>query len=507
MPAAIAALPAVVALRRNDPAAFRRFQRLYADSAVKNAKDDEVLSLARAALRKSVKRQLANSPGDTLLEMTETYLVYMRGLESLSPESCVALSDESKGARMTSNLAQQFPFQFIRDMAVLERVSSVSLGTAVMPLTADQARPFLELVFSNVRQQPVKSELLGRDKLSPAEFEPYCALMIAFYQAVLELPRNDKINLLRYLYATAAAEPGAARSPPPASKSVAVETAQIRGAPAAPPGPPPADRALDCRNPQDAPQCAELGPTGRLAGPPPLRYTTRTLSFNEATRCANVYRTIVPDLRAGITGAMVGITGMIETAIVCPSTPIYQRPDGTFGTGTATEIAEEKAQYERFNLKREAEEAAERRRREAQEQAAAAEAEKKRRAQISAQIETERNRGYERISFETFQLDGRRLAASEAKVSIQGYYQKIGQIETLSPSDMAALNPTVRDELNIGLLTDDAPRNIRKYFLDCRTTSKLGCRIVIWGRATMCTTTTLVGSKNSPCLIVEDGWN
>jgi hypothetical protein len=190
--------------------------------------------------------------------------------------------------------------------------------------------------------------------------------------------------------------------------------------------------------------------------------------------------------------------GMIETAISCLTTPIYQRSDGTFGTGTAAEIAEEKAQYERFNLKREAAEATEQRRREAQEQT-------KRRAQITAQLETERKRGYERISFETFQLDGKSLAANETKISIQGYYQKIGQIETLSPSNIAALNPTMRDELSIGLLTDDASRNIRKFFLDCRTTTMLGCQIVIWGRATMCTVTTLVGSKNSPCLIVEDG--
>jgi hypothetical protein len=29
-------------------------------------------------------------------------------------------------------------------------------------------------------------------------------LVIAFYQAVLDLPRDDKVNLLRNLYATAA---------------------------------------------------------------------------------------------------------------------------------------------------------------------------------------------------------------------------------------------------------------------------------------------------------------
>jgi hypothetical protein len=203
--AAIVNLPAVVALQRSDPAAFDRFKKRFTDSA-ENARDDEILSLARAALRKSVKRQLANAPGDTLLEITEAYLAYMQGLQSSSPESCVALSDESKGAKLTANLAKEFPVQFIRDMSVLERVAGTKPSAAVTPLTADQARPYLETVFNNLRLQPVKSELLGRDKLNPPEFQPYCALVIAFYQAVLEMPRDDKVNLLRYLYATAAVD-------------------------------------------------------------------------------------------------------------------------------------------------------------------------------------------------------------------------------------------------------------------------------------------------------------
>ncbi len=203
LPASIANLPAVAALQRNDPDSFERFKRRYFDSAL-NTPDDEVLSIARAALRKSVKHLLAVSSGDVLLEITEAYLAYMQALQSSNPESCVALSDESKGATLTSNLAKEFPVQFIRDMSVLERIAGTNPNTTVAPPTADQARPHLETVFNNLRQQPVKSELLGRDKLNPSEFQPYCALVIAFYQTVLDLPRDDKINLLRYLYASAA---------------------------------------------------------------------------------------------------------------------------------------------------------------------------------------------------------------------------------------------------------------------------------------------------------------
>ncbi|HWN51863.1 MAG TPA: hypothetical protein VNO18_18960, partial [Xanthobacteraceae bacterium] len=203
LPTSVANLPAVVALQRNDPESFERFKRRYVDSAA-NAQDDEIMSIARAALRKSVKGLIAISSGDLLLEITDAYLAYMQGLQSSSPESCVALSDESKGAKLTTNLAKEFPTQFVRDMSVLERVAGTNPHATIAPPTTDQARPYLETVFGKLRRQPVKSELLGRDKLDPSEFQPYCGLVIAFYQAVLELPGDDKVNLLRYLYAAAA---------------------------------------------------------------------------------------------------------------------------------------------------------------------------------------------------------------------------------------------------------------------------------------------------------------
>jgi hypothetical protein len=203
LPAAVASLPAVTTLQRNDPAAYERFKKRYADSAL-NARDEEIMSAARAALRKSVKHLLAISSGDVLLEITETSLAYMQALQASNPESCVALSDESKGAKLTSNLAKELPIQFVRDMSVLERIAATNPHTAVAPMTADEVRPYLETVFNTLRRQSIKSELLGRPTLESSDFQPYCALVIAFYQAVLELPRDDKVNLLRYLYAAAA---------------------------------------------------------------------------------------------------------------------------------------------------------------------------------------------------------------------------------------------------------------------------------------------------------------
>jgi hypothetical protein len=203
VPVAVASLPAVMTLQRNDPAAFERFKKRFADLAA-NARDDDVMPLARAALRKSVKHLLAISSGDVLLEITETYLAYMQGLQAANPESCVALSDDGKGARLTSNLSRELPSVFGRDMSVLERIASTNPHIAIAPVSGEEVQPYLANVYSALRRQGVKSELLGRERLDPSEFAPYCSLVIAFFQAVLDLPRDDKVNLLRYIYAGAA---------------------------------------------------------------------------------------------------------------------------------------------------------------------------------------------------------------------------------------------------------------------------------------------------------------
>jgi hypothetical protein len=130
----------------------------------------------------------------------------MRALQPGNPGSCVALSDESKGATLDSNLARDYAPLFRREMAVLERIVS-GAGTTEAAPTETEVRPYLEAVFGELKKQPVQTQLLGRDKLTAAEYAPYCDLVIAFYEAVRALPFADAVKLLRNLYTTAAAEP------------------------------------------------------------------------------------------------------------------------------------------------------------------------------------------------------------------------------------------------------------------------------------------------------------
>jgi hypothetical protein len=206
LPDIVANMPAVIALKMADPDAFGKFLERFTAAYHDNEPDDVILTQARTAVRKSIKHLLANATNESLLEVTEVNLAYMRGLAQSNAGSCVALSDESKGAVLDANLARDFPPLFEREMAVLERVIS-NAGSKQTAPTEAEVRPYLEAVFADLKKKPVQTQLLGRDKLSEAEYAPYCDLVIAFYEGVRALPFNDAVKLLRNLYAAAATDP------------------------------------------------------------------------------------------------------------------------------------------------------------------------------------------------------------------------------------------------------------------------------------------------------------
>jgi hypothetical protein len=120
-------------------------------------------------------------------------------------------------------------------------------------------------------------------------------------------------------------------------------------------------------------------------------------------------------------------------------------------------------------------------------------------------------RGFKQMSFEDFKLDGADLARSNGKASISGAYQKFGRIEYLFPNSGYVMQLMTDGNVSSGiiLITDGAPRDIRKFFIECPDDllpSSRGCPVTLLGHATTCELKTLVGSTNVPCLAVDDGW-
>jgi hypothetical protein len=123
-------------------------------------------------------------------------------------------------------------------------------------------------------------------------------------------------------------------------------------------------------------------------------------------------------------------------------------------------------------------------------------------------------RGYKRISFETFALDAKTLAASQGRISMKGAYLPDGNSEWFFSSQTEAIQATnspeaARNIARIPLLTEDADRGFRQVLLRCKSTpgsDHLGCPTVVTGHVSLCTITSPLGnSGNLPCFVVENG--
>lgn len=137
-----------------------------------------------------------------------------------------------------------------------------------------------------------------------------------------------------------------------------------------------------------------------------------------------------------------------------------------------------------------------------------------RRAQEVIDQKSDVARGYKSISFETFALDAKSLAASRARISMRGSYLPDGNFEWLFPSQVEAIharsNPVQgRNIARIALLTEGASRDFRKTLLRCKSipgADQMGCLTVITGHVSLCTVTGPLGSGRSlPCIVVENG--
>ncbi len=141
-------------------------------------------------------------------------------------------------------------------------------------------------------------------------------------------------------------------------------------------------------------------------------------------------------------------------------------------------------------------------------QAAAAD---RRQQVIDEATRMEREGGYELTTVNDFKLDGKTLAETGAKVAIHGVYVKRGNIEFLFPSLMSSLiaRETGSDDTAVPIITENASRSTRQYILNCQNNyyaTQAGCGLNITGHASICTLTSLVGTTDEPCVIVEHSW-
>jgi hypothetical protein len=116
--------------------------------------------------------------------------------------------------------------------------------------------------------------------------------------------------------------------------------------------------------------------------------------------------------------------------------------------------------------------------------------------------------GYKHITIADFLLDDKMMAGGNQKVSLTGTYVHEQKTDWLYPENV---RPNNRDESNgVLLIKDNAAREFRLLLMNTwnRPNAEFGAKgFAVLGQVSMCDLTTLVGTEQLPCLIVDDGDN
>ena len=198
-------LPLYAALKQIDPQTFERIVKQVADGYAQGATETEIIFGVRTAVSQIVGRYLPYASDAAVLESTDIAIEYMSGLKDADPESCVAMADNSRGARLRSDLTKLFPALSSRELEVNNSIlESGTDGTRSVPTQRD-IRPHLATLFDRLERRPaLQLALINKTKLAPADYKPYCEVELAMLQEVRRMPRAESIEVLRYLFSHAA---------------------------------------------------------------------------------------------------------------------------------------------------------------------------------------------------------------------------------------------------------------------------------------------------------------
>jgi hypothetical protein len=198
-------IPLYASLKRVDPRSFEEIIRQLSEGYRRGVSEEEITSIARTLISKTVRQQLAYASDADVLQSLDILIDYMDGLRSADAESCVAIEDASRGARLKNDLARMFPSIAAKELALNQSIIESRAGERRTIPTDQEVAPYLEKVGSNLARRPeLKLDLIDKPKLTPDEFKPFCEAVLAFYQEIRRLPTGEATRVLRKMFADAA---------------------------------------------------------------------------------------------------------------------------------------------------------------------------------------------------------------------------------------------------------------------------------------------------------------
>src|SRR5262249_18511610 len=113
--------------------------------------------------------------------------------------------DGTKGARQRSDLGKMFPKISSEEFALKQSLieTDVYVRKALIP-SDEQVKPYLEKLLAKLDTRTgLQLDLFDKERLLPSEFQKYCETLLAFYQELRRLPKQEAVALARKIYADA----------------------------------------------------------------------------------------------------------------------------------------------------------------------------------------------------------------------------------------------------------------------------------------------------------------
>jgi hypothetical protein len=195
-------VPVYATLQRVAPSKFDSLSAQVADEFPQNATDEAIFSAARSALAQTVRLYTPRASDEAILEMADVLIAYMNALREADPESCVAINDPSKGARLRANLLKQYPNLFDRELAADEKILATGSDNAQSVPAESQVASQLATIQTQMTQHFDRQlGLLSKPALKPSEYSTFCQIALALFEEIRGLPQKEAVDLLRYVYA------------------------------------------------------------------------------------------------------------------------------------------------------------------------------------------------------------------------------------------------------------------------------------------------------------------
>jgi len=198
-------MPLYVALKRADPSGYDEMLRRLVEGYRRGQAEDEIFAGVRRFVSSAVRKRLPSTSDANLIGYLDVLIGYMEGLKAADPESCVAVQDPSRGARgLTRDLSLLFPDVGDKELAVYEGIMAAGSPDGRFVPTKEQVEAYLEKVRGRLADRSdLQIALISKPTLAPADYTPFCEVMLAFYREVRRLPANQSIAVLRDLFAYA----------------------------------------------------------------------------------------------------------------------------------------------------------------------------------------------------------------------------------------------------------------------------------------------------------------